>query len=195
MLEDGLSANPAMLAEVLATRALVLAVTDQGNAATQAAVEAAAMTTAVEVHALVACVHAVIDDSQEAALAAFETAQRLDVWDPLLCASRASPRLLQRLGSVETHLPRLRTLLLQGRDFDLARYAGIDLGPRRRSRSTRLTSRESDVLELIRQGLTNGQIAQTLYISEATVKVHVRHILEKVGARTRTEAATREFDD
>jgi two-component system nitrate/nitrite response regulator NarL len=48
-----------------------------------------------------------------------------------------------------------------------------------------------DVLELVRQGLTNRGIAKTLFISEATVKVHVRHIMDKVGARTRTEAATR----
>ena len=53
-----------------------------------------------------------------------------------------------------------------------------------------LSPRERDVFELIKQGLTNREIARTLFLSEATVKVHVRHILEKTGTRTRTEAAT-----
>jgi DNA-binding NarL/FixJ family response regulator len=47
------------------------------------------------------------------------------------------------------------------------------------------------VLQLIGQGLTNREIAKTLFISLATVKVHVRHVLEKTGARSRVEAVTR----
>ena len=48
---------------------------------------------------------------------------------------------------------------------------------------------ERDVLELVRQGLSNRQIASALWISESTVKVHVHHILEKLGVRSRTQAA------
>jgi DNA-binding NarL/FixJ family response regulator len=48
-----------------------------------------------------------------------------------------------------------------------------------------------EVLELVRQGLTNREIAKSLFISETTVKVHLRHIMDKTGTRTRTEAATR----
>ncbi len=44
---------------------------------------------------------------------------------------------------------------------------------------------------MLAQGLTNREIASALYISEATAKVHVRHILGKLGVRTRTEAAVR----
>jgi DNA-binding NarL/FixJ family response regulator len=51
-----------------------------------------------------------------------------------------------------------------------------------------LTSREQEVHALLSEGLTNREIAQRLFISETTVKVHVRHILEKLGARSRTEA-------
>jgi DNA-binding NarL/FixJ family response regulator len=54
-----------------------------------------------------------------------------------------------------------------------------------------LSRREEEVLDLIAQGFSNKDIAKTLYISEATVKVHVRHVLEKLGVHTRTEAALR----
>ena len=57
--------------------------------------------------------------------------------------------------------------------------------------STPLTSRESQVMELIADGLSNQQIAHCLCIEIATVKNHVHSILEKLGARSRTEAAAR----
>jgi DNA-binding NarL/FixJ family response regulator len=58
-----------------------------------------------------------------------------------------------------------------------------------------LTRREREVLELIRQGLSNREIAGTLWISESTVKVHVHHVLTKMGVRTRTEAVAASLDD
>lgn len=51
-----------------------------------------------------------------------------------------------------------------------------------------LADRERDVLALLARGHTNKQIAATLSLSEHTVRAHVRHIFEKFGARTRTEA-------
>jgi DNA-binding NarL/FixJ family response regulator len=53
-----------------------------------------------------------------------------------------------------------------------------------------LTDRERDVLALVAEGHSNGQIASTLYISPKTVSVHVSNILAKLGVSTRTEAAT-----
>jgi DNA-binding NarL/FixJ family response regulator len=53
-----------------------------------------------------------------------------------------------------------------------------------------LSSRESEVLRLIAKGLANKQIAADLAVGEATVKTHVRHILEKLGAPDRTRAVT-----
>lgn len=53
-----------------------------------------------------------------------------------------------------------------------------------------LTPREIDVLRSLAGGGGNREIAQALFISEETVKVHVRHILEKLGAADRTEAVT-----
>jgi DNA-binding NarL/FixJ family response regulator len=51
-----------------------------------------------------------------------------------------------------------------------------------------LTSREIDVLGLVAGGNRNRDIAERLFISEETVKVHVKHIMEKLGASDRTQA-------
>ena len=53
-----------------------------------------------------------------------------------------------------------------------------------------LTEREIDVLRQIVEGSRNKDIARRLFISEETVKVHIRHIMEKLGASDRTQAVT-----
>jgi DNA-binding NarL/FixJ family response regulator len=53
----------------------------------------------------------------------------------------------------------------------------------------RLTSRETEILGLVAQGRSNGEIARQLFISTKTVSVHVSNILAKLGAGGRTEAA------
>jgi DNA-binding NarL/FixJ family response regulator len=54
---------------------------------------------------------------------------------------------------------------------------------------TGLSPREREVLALLADGLRNREIAQALVVSETTVKTHVRHILEKLRMRNRSEAA------
>jgi NarL family two-component system response regulator LiaR len=54
-----------------------------------------------------------------------------------------------------------------------------------------LTSRELEVLRLMSQGNTNPQIARRLFLAVGTVKVHVEHILAKLAAVDRTDAAVR----
>ncbi len=54
-----------------------------------------------------------------------------------------------------------------------------------------LSKREMDVLKCLAKGMTSAQIAKNLFISENTVKTHVRHILEKLEASNRAEAVSR----
>ena len=53
----------------------------------------------------------------------------------------------------------------------------------------RLSAREREIYDLLCEGLTNSQIAKLLFISEATVKVHVQHVFDKLGIRSRTALA------
>ncbi len=52
-----------------------------------------------------------------------------------------------------------------------------------------LTERESEILELVVQGATNAEIAETLCITENTAKIHLRNILEKLHLQNRIQAA------
>ena len=60
--------------------------------------------------------------------------------------------------------------------------------------SERLSPREREVLELLAQGQTNREIAQHLTVSSSTVKIHVEHILAKLGVSDRTQAAVRAIE-
>ncbi|MET9343912.1 response regulator transcription factor [Nonomuraea sp. NPDC003804] len=57
-----------------------------------------------------------------------------------------------------------------------------------------LTPRELDVLRQIAHGQNNAEIAAALYVSKETVKTHVRNVLDKLGARDRTQAAVLAYE-
>ena len=57
-----------------------------------------------------------------------------------------------------------------------------------------LTDREADVLRWMARGLANQEIAEKLFVSEATVKTHVAHILDKLGIENRVQAVIAAYE-
>lgn len=117
---------------------------------------------------------------------------RAEYLDGLVFAYRVYPPLLDEVkGNAEALSITGRALTLS-RDHDLARRAGIRIqATELDSPLGTLTPREIEVLGLLTQGLTNDEIARCLYITRATAKVHVRHILDKLGVRDRIQAILR----
>jgi len=69
-----------------------------------------------------------------------------------------------------------------------ATNADMGFSPPMRELEQEPTNREIEVLQLISDGLVNREIGQRLFLSEETVKSHVRHLLAKLQARSRAHA-------
>jgi LuxR family maltose regulon positive regulatory protein len=123
---------------------------------------------------------------------AIELAGNRHRWNYFVWAYRAYPDLL-RLAAVEPDITRaIRPVLLSAHDQQLAARNGIKLEEsheRQLDPSEGLTRREREVLRLVADGLSNKEVASELFISDVTVKAHLRHIYEKLGVRNRMEAA------
>jgi ATP/maltotriose-dependent transcriptional regulator MalT len=184
---------PSWLGEYLGTRALAFACLNRPSEALANADRAVACSRAAEVRMLAASARAVCVVKRSdltAAITLADDATNLGVWDPVLCALRASPELADAFAAEETLRPATEFLYQRSRDRGLSRRAGF------RTRSPHspdelLSPREREVIGLISRGLRNHEISSALFIADSTTKVHVRHILEKLGVRTRAEAVAR----
>jgi LuxR family maltose regulon positive regulatory protein len=184
---------PSWLGEYLGTRALVFACLGRPKEAEETAAQAISTSHAAEVKLLASAalaVSAACESNVGPVALLMSEATALGVWDPVVCALRASQELASAVASDGAHRSTLEGLYQRSHDHALARRAGF------RTRATQppgelLSPREREVLGLIARGLRNHEISEALFIADSTTKVHVRHILEKLGVRTRAEAVAR----
>ncbi len=183
---------PAVGAEVTSSRALALAAADRLDEA-HATLRAVESSPAVESIVLSAAVRAItslkLDDARTASWVSNleEKAFATGAVDLLVTAYRAVPELLVvllRRGGGQ----RLMDLVRRVGDHDLLRPLGV-AGWRDDDPCWLLTRREREVYELLRQGLSNQQIADVLVISKATAKLHAQHIYNKLGIHSRKALA------
>jgi DNA-binding NarL/FixJ family response regulator len=182
-----------MYGEYLSTRALAFAIERRYDEALGVANRAEATTRGVETRILCSAVRAVValdgPTEEEAAESLLSLADELSCWDPIVCVARASRPLALRLAAVQRHRPQFRDLLRRSNDVALAKAVGFT--KRSFEPHGALSPRELEVADMLCAGMRNKEIAATLFISPATVKAHVRHIFDKLGARNRAEAVAR----
>jgi DNA-binding CsgD family transcriptional regulator/tetratricopeptide (TPR) repeat protein len=177
-------------AEFLACRALALGMVPEPQEDTfQILSDAERRSRENEAVALCTCVRALLTLDGDTTAAAntitsgFRTAMAKGVLDPLVFGFRLDGRLARLVNRTAPLRPALAELLA------IVDEPFVAEGARSEGPAESLTPREREVVALLAQGKTNKEIATALFLTEGTVKVHVRHVLRKLGARTRTEAA------
>jgi ATP/maltotriose-dependent transcriptional regulator MalT len=183
--------RPAFRGEVLSCRAIVAAATGDVETAVCALEENHQLFEFVESRAMRLVAQAIVGTQTGHVGGAGPDDLLVEIFregelDALVLGYRAYPNLLRRIGDEDVR-NQVVELLLLSRDFDIARAVGLRISRESRPRQT-LSAREREVYDLVIQGRSNREIAKALYISESTVKVHVRHIFEKLGVRSRVEA-------
>jgi ATP/maltotriose-dependent transcriptional regulator MalT len=192
--ESPTAEHVASRAEWLAMRAVVLAASGALDEAAEALQEGRRASTYIDSATYSDLAEAIVSlqtDSEGGAVLAASSLTRVlhkGYSHAIVLACRAFPQLARVAVQSATLEHQLTFLLGASKDVDIGRAAGLAM-PRELRRNQSLSPREQEVYELIRQGRTNSEIARTLFISESTAKVHVRHIYEKLGVHSRAEAA------
>jgi LuxR family maltose regulon positive regulatory protein len=193
--------SPGMEGEYLATHALSLACCGQATRALELISASESVSGQLDAAGLRAFARAITsnsmgdeDESRQLMVRALDMSLETGNFSAFVCAYRAFPRLLEGFNELASIDTRQFTGLVSTLDPGLAEKSGLSTKSRSRTSKDPLTRREREVMGLIAQGLTNREIARTLWISESTVKVHVRHVLAKMGARSRTEAIAASAD-
>ena len=185
---------PSLKAEFLATQAAALACVGEPDEALELCLRAEKLSSWLEPRLLsrwgrvLAAFATGSNDAGKQARAACRATLAEGGVDVLVFAQRAYPPLLGALAGDESLRTDLAVALQRANDHEQARTYAL-IRDRQRAISDILTPRELDVYEMLAKGRSNRQIAQALYISELTAKVHVRNILRKLELRTRTEVA------
>jgi ATP/maltotriose-dependent transcriptional regulator MalT len=183
---DGVHTN--LRAECRSLRALVTAIAGDRRRALAVADLAEDESAEVQTRCFIGLARAIARPSKASLVSAIGVLEETQATDCLVCAYRGHPKILQDVLRQGTSLD-LISVLRNARDFRLAARIGVQLDQAAtRSAFDLLTKREREVLGLVCEGLTNAEIAARLYLSQATVKLHIRHILAKLGVRSRTEA-------
>ncbi len=120
---------------------------------------------------------------------AYDATLSSKAFDVFVFASRLHPKILMALAEDKSLHEGLAAVLTRSNDYSVVRAHGIAAPRPRPSQTQILTPREREVYELLGEGRSNREIARALFISEPTVKVHVQHILRKLGLHTRLEVA------
>ena len=182
-------------AELTACRALALAGTGRFEQSLALAINALESSIGVEAvinsHAAQAIVATRSNEHDQAATHAqmsLRVAVRTGMVESFVCAYRGFPDLIVRLLEQKAnHQDLVHVLALVGDAVpDHAAESSVS-----QPSILMLSAREKEVLSLLAQGLSNPEIGQALFISPVTVKVHVRHIFDKLGVKSRAAAALR----
>ena len=183
--------------DFLGWQALLSAASGNPGSAISVAMEAREASRSQETMTLSLLAEAIVavnDERHDGVVARLPSVFEAGVWDPLIIAVRAAPHLGAFIAGQPQWRAWLQRLLTASRDASLAASIGI-LVPREARGKAELTPRETEVHALLAQGLTNVEIANLLCISLSTTKVHVKHIYNKLGVRSRLEAARALRDD
>ena len=183
-----------LVGELTACYALAYAGSGQLDRAARYAERALSSSIAAEIVITAPCALAVAASkerdtsaAQSHARLALDATTKSGMIESFVCAYRGCPELVvSLLADVGTHEDLERILAAAGDSSMAPPSTGYG------SHSVmNLSRREKEVLGLVAHGLSNAEIGQQLFISPVTVKVHVRHIFEKLGVKSRAEAVLR----
>lgn len=183
------ASNPTVRAEHMASRALALVGLERYDEAYELIRKAQELSPSIESRAVakwasaLAAVRTHVHRRDSPIESAFIYSWQTGILDSTVLVCRAFPEVVGLLAATDCN-EKLRMIARRVDDSEQLRDLGVEVG----SVLDRLSAREREVYELLVAGFTNKEIGKALFISEVTAKVHVRHILRKLGVRSRTEA-------